>query len=278
MSYIRQICKNEGREMEAWEARLDRELDDMAYRAKRVGKSFNEVLAGDEADEGDRESKVEADDEDEKPEADDDATGGGNDHHLSRLADLVSEASDGKMDRPASLRWLIHDKAGRMFARMHKQGDDGMNREQRFEKAVRDHGVIEICKTAVEQGFVPCSEHVLTAELTKYAAEQFKLPGDRAFAKLYAEEIAVRKAIAIAKAMPIQVDFTPPMQVGGEDARAVNDPSKAVAQLQELGRSRWPDASEAQQFARAFADPANAELARKAHQRPAPTTSYEFPR
>src|SRR5262249_12996097 len=61
------------------------------------------------------------------------------------------------------------------------------------------------------------------------------------------------------------------------DALDVDDPAKAVAQLQELGRQKWPSASEAEQFARAVDDPANAKLAAKAHRRLSATTVYPFP-
>jgi hypothetical protein len=71
--------------------------------------------------------------------------------------------------------------------------------------------------------------------------------------------------------------FDPQVQVvGGTDAQDVNDPSAALAALHRIGRERWPDASEAIRFTRAFE--ANPELARKAHVRPSATTSYEFPR
>jgi hypothetical protein len=70
--------------------------------------------------------------------------------------------------------------------------------------------------------------------------------------------------------------------VGGVDAvREANDAteqSKAYAQLQQIGRDRWPTASEAQQFANAMTDPNNAVLAAKAHVRPRATTSYPMPR
>ena len=81
--------------------------------------------------------------------------------------------------------------------------------------------------------------------------------------------------------MPFVADITP-LMVGGEANRGgdvnPNDPSEAIAQLKQLGRDKWPTASEAQQFANAFTDPANAALAQKAHRRPSPTTNYEFPR
>jgi hypothetical protein len=47
----------------------------------------------------------------------------------------------------------------------------------------------------------------------------------------------------------------------------VNDPSAALAALHRIGRERWPEASEAIRFTRAFE--ANPELAVKAHVRPA---------
>jgi hypothetical protein len=54
--------------------------------------------------------------------------------------------------------------------------------------------------------------------------------------------------------------------------------SVAIEQLKKIGRDKWPTASEAQQFERAMLDPANAEIAARAHRRPAPTTSFAFPR
>jgi hypothetical protein len=43
-------------------------------------------------------------------------------------------------------------------------------------------------------------------------------------------------------------------------------------------REAHPELGPAQAFAKVFEDPANAALAAKAHVRPAPTTSYAFPR
>jgi len=104
-----------------------------------------------------------------------------------------------------------------------------------------------------------------------------------AFAKLYESEESVRRACAIAKSMPFVADLTP-LVVGGVDAthEAIDstESSEAYAQLQELGRRKWPTATEAQQFTNAISDPVNAELARKAHRRPtAPVGgAYPFPR
>ncbi|MFZ1094000.1 MAG: hypothetical protein WAN75_33115, partial [Xanthobacteraceae bacterium] len=110
---------------------------------------------------------------------------------------------------------------------------------------------------------------------TKAASEQHpQLSPAQAFAELYKTE-AVWRAIGIAKSMPFQVSLEP-LQIGGESAQAVNDPSEALAAVHRIGRERWPDASEAIRFTRAFE--ANPELARKAHVRPSATTSYAWPR
>jgi hypothetical protein len=140
---------------------------------------------------------------------------------------------------------------------------------------LKDFGPVRLCKTIVEQQHSPVDEHELVMSISQHVG------GDVAFSKLYASEESVRRACAIAKAMPFVADLTP-LVVGGIDAthEAVDDTesSEAYAQLQQIGRDKWPTASEAQQFANAFTDPANAELARKAHRRPAATTSFPFPR
>jgi hypothetical protein len=73
--------------------------------------------------------------------------------------------------------------------------------------------------------------------------------------------------------MPVRV-------VGGEDTRDLSDESEAIAQLKELGARKWPSASEAQQFANAFTDPVNKEIANRAHKRPVPPAggAYAWPR
>jgi hypothetical protein len=65
--------------------------------------------------------------------------------------------------------------------------------------------------------------------------------------------------------------------VGGEATRDLSDESEAIAQLKELGRQKWPTASELQQFERALLDPKNAELTARAHRRPQATAANSFP-
>jgi hypothetical protein len=142
----------------------------------------------------------------------------------------------------------------------------------------------KICKHIAAEGKAGYSEFELVSALTKYALEQCpELRPDVAFAKLYESEESVRRACNIAKATFAEVVLGPgvtPQVVGGEDARDVDDPRAALeahARLQEIGKARWPDASEATQFANAFTDPKNAALANHAHRRPAPTTFFPHP-
>jgi hypothetical protein len=121
----------------------------------------------------------------------------------------------------------------------------------------------------------------LTIEHAK--REHPQLTDAQAFAKVYSAQdeggVILRKAFNVVKAAGAAPYFDlKPQFVGGEDALDVDDPSKAIAQLTEIGRQKWPTASEAQQFENAFTDPANAELSRKAYRRPAATSIYPFPK
>jgi hypothetical protein len=95
------------------------------------------------------------------------------------------------------------------------------------------------------------------------------MSADKAFAELY-KNTDVWQACAIAKssswfdAAPV---FNPvPHAVTGTGAQDVNDATAAMEALHRIGRERWPEASEAQQFARAFES--RPDLAAKAHRRP----------
>jgi len=320
MNYIREICENENRPLQEWERRLDAQLDRERQRTKPM--SFNDALrksrtsaahardwpssmldwvgrddalldferghdtpAGEEDEErDDREEEIEDEEEDEELEK-----RAASDHHLSHLADLVAEGNG--VDRAAALRWLMHNKNGRVFARMHK-GDTMQSTEKVIEKFKQKRladleafGPVAVAKAVVEHGTeLMIDEHEFTGLLTKAAqAAHPGLSAAQAFSKMFTAQTPdgalLRRAWAVIKAMPIVVDFKP-LQVGGEAARAVNDPSEAVAQLQKIGADKWPSASAARQFARAFTDPANRELAAKAHQRPtAPAGgAYPYPR
>jgi hypothetical protein len=72
----------------------------------------------------------------------------------------------------------------------------------------------------------------------------------------------------VAKDLAAPVVDPKPIFVGDDVALDVDDPRKAVEQLKEQGRSRWPSASALEQFERALTDPENAELVRRAFARP----------
>jgi hypothetical protein len=144
---------------------------------------------------------------------------------------------------------------------------------------VKQYGIVALAKSMVQdQKSYGLDEHQFTQLATEHA--QWVYPNDRpdsAFSKLYASEESVRRACQIAKAMPFVADVTPVM-VGGEDTRDLSDTSKAIEQLKQLGRDRWPSASASAQFEMALTDPANHKLARQAVPIPQATTSFPFPR
>jgi hypothetical protein len=151
---------------------------------------------------------------------------------------------------------------------------------------VKQYGIVALAKSMVkDQKAYGLDEHTFTQLATEHAARLY--PNDRpdsAFSKLYESEESVRRAMQISKStMPYVVD-PEPLVVSGERARGgdvnVDDPAEAIAHLKELGRRRWPTASEAEQFANALTDPdpVNRKLAARAHVRPSPMTSYPFPR
>jgi hypothetical protein len=146
-----------------------------------------------------------------------------------------------------------------------------------LESILKDFGPVKFCKHIVDTGDSPVSERELVDALTKAASEAYpELSPPAAFAKLYVAEESVWRACAVAK--NVEIASLQPLVVGGPDAMhaAVDETesSEAYAQLQRIGRQRWPSASEAQQFSRAFTDPANRELAMKAHRRPSGHPSF----
>jgi hypothetical protein len=204
-------------------------------------------------------------------------SGGASNHALSHLADLAVE-SQKFSSRAEALNWLISHPNGHAFARLHlhKAAETAKEQPMTLENILKDYGAAKICKHIVAEGKTGYSEFDLVDALTKHAAAQFNMPGDRAFAKLYESEESVRRACNIAKAAaPV---FDPQVQVvGGTDVNP-DDPSAALEALHRIGRERWPEASEAIRFTRAF--DANPELARKAHVRPTPPANgaYPYPR
>jgi hypothetical protein len=266
----------------------------------RLFRNLGREDRGDDAERDNGDDDERADDE-----RNDDGDGERPDHHASQVADMVVE-SGLFPDRASAFQYLMHSPHG--AALLHRLRTSKAEKESPMtpiEKVIKDHGgVLAVCKNiSVAKDSAGLTEGDITAAATAEARKLYpNMPADNAFAKYCSANPVVLEACDIAKqaafvsimnkprssidaeyrkamtkqvekVMPITVSLVP-LQVGGEDARAVNDPQKAIEQLQRLGADKWPSASAAQQFARAFSDPANRELAKKAHVRPSGHPSY----
>jgi hypothetical protein len=217
------------------------------------------------------------------PDRRNDVNVGASNHRASQAADLLVEAKSFP-DRAAALQHLLHSPQGQaLLTRMHKKDDPPMTSTSTHAEFVRNvvkqYGIVALAKSMVQDGkSYGLDEHTFTNLATEHAQRVY--PNDRpdvAFSKLYQSEESVRRACAIAKSMPFLVSLEP-VQVGAEDAQAVNDPAKAIEQLKQLGADRWPTASAADQFERALTAPEYHKLARIAVPIPRATTSFPFPR
>jgi hypothetical protein len=159
------------------------------------------------------------------------------------------------------------------------RGELKAERAEQLRAIVKAHGITALAKGVVA-GLTSIDEHELTALATEDAQRAYpELSPTQAFEKVYLSDPTLREAITIAKAAEAARYFDlQPVVVSGDAALDVNDPNEAIAQLKEIGRRRWPSQSEAKQFERAFTDPANAEIAAKAHRRPAATSIFPHPR
>jgi hypothetical protein len=249
-------------------------------------RSFNAVYARMEAE---AMAKVDDGDDDSGDRENGDHNGGGGiaDHSIAQLARLL--VASGKFgDHAQALDHLLNTPHGAALhrTRAHKAKDHPM--QDSLTAIMKDAGIAATCAIIIAKGSTTISEHELVEAATKVAAERHPdMSPAQAFERVYSDQseegLALRKAVSIAKAMPFVADLTP-LVVGGLDAthEAINatEQSEAYEQLKRIGKDRWPTASEAVQFTNAISDPANAELARKAHRRPtAPAGSaYPFPR
>jgi hypothetical protein len=165
---------------------------------------------------------------------------------------------------------------------MHKKDDQtakefNMDKIETVRDVVKRHGIVAVAKSIVDENRnYGITEHEFVELATEHAKAQHpELTDAAAFAKLY-QIPEVWRACAVLKSMPFVADVTP-LVVGGEAAQDVNDPTEAIAQLKQLGARKWPTATEAQQFANAFTDPVNRELAAKAHRRPTAPPGGAYP-
>jgi hypothetical protein len=264
-----------------WPKEMAKQLDDQEYSivtgaSYPRGRLFSDVLE-------DLDDEDERDDDDDDDDVEKQA-----DHHASVVADLLVEAGSFP-HRTAALHHLLRKPGGQaLLARLHKAAktEKESSTMDSIHSIMKSAGIAATCAVIVAKGSTTISQDELVAAVSTVAHERWpQLTEAQAFDKVYSdrgeEGRVLRQAIDVAKAMPFVADLAP-LVVGGVDAMhaAVSDTesSEAYAQLQQIGRDRWPTASEAQQFANAFADPKNAALAAKAHRRPAATTFYPMPR
>jgi hypothetical protein len=223
-----------------------------------VDKSFAATARGDEADL-----------QDEQTSADELVDGGGNSHHVSRIADLLVESGK-HPDRQSALDHLLHTAHGAaILQRLSKQHhEDTPPMSLNLSEVVKAHGIGALCRHMIKSA---SSFGVDEHQLVKLATEdaQRKYPGDTpaiAFTKLYTDSSELREAIEIAKGASLQ---------DAVSAELEKDAHEAMEELTKIGKARWPGLTPAQRFARAFET--NPELARRAHRRPGPSTSFPQP-
>jgi len=268
-----------------------RDAEEMAERAKRDAeddedenpflkifqrKSYAATARGDEADLRDKETSA------------DELVGGNNDHPAHKVADMLVQSGSHSTHEDALAYLLHHPRGAALLRRLHKQHEDQptmSNPTENLRDLAKRVGVAAIAAEIIKSDSAySITEHELTDLVTEQAKRDYPhLSEAQAFTRAFTEPseagTVLRKAFAVVKAAGAAPYFDlKPLVVDGKDAQDVDDPAKAIAQLQELGRQKWPTASEAEQFTRAFDDPANAKLAAKAHRRPSPTTSFPFPK
>lgn len=224
---------------------------------------------------------------------DDTATPGKVAPSLEAMAAALQASTPG-VSREAALRHLMFDHGGRSLARhlneITKRTTTMPNaqRAQAIALIVKQHGFATVCKHIVDQGKSALTEFELTRLATAEAMKSHK-PGEseaQAFTRLYTapESLELRKAIAIAKNVSAQQidddgdgdrDTLETVDDDGDDQeRAYQE----MEQLAEVRRRDNPSLSKAQAFAAAFTDPANHELAKRAHRRPTAISGHPFPR
>ena len=123
------------------------------------------------------------------------------DHHVSRLADLLCEASDGEVDRPAALRWLMHHRDGRaLVAQLHKheKGFPMPDRADELELLVRKAGSFtHFCKAISGGRTGGITEKELSLMAEGYAMREFPhLAPEQAFNRKFGDARSTEAARA----------------------------------------------------------------------------------
>jgi len=210
-----------------------------------------------------------ADDDGSCPECGADHADG--DHPAHKAADLLIEA--GKFsNRAEALEYLLTNPRGAaMLQRLTKHHEDTPTMttpQDKLRDLAKRAGPIAIAKVIVEEdNSYGITEYEMTALVVECAKRDHpELSEAQAFARVFSDQseagVVLRKAFNVVKAAAHTAD--------------VDDSAEAMRELVEIGKRRWPSLTPAQQFARSFE--CNPELAKRAHKRPSPLTSFPFPK
>jgi hypothetical protein len=210
-----------------------------------------------------------------------------------RVPDVIDDdenddEEEDDMDINKADRGGAHDLAGRLVQHL-TEALDAKRERHGFAKAqpakeqpvdsilqiMKSGGIGATCAAIVAKGSTTITEHELVEAVTAVAHDRHSdLSPAQAFSKIYSaatdEARCLRDAINITK-------NTQPSVISGGDLRDAGDAAAAMDQLREIGRRMAPTATPEKQFSVAFEDPKNVALALRAHQRPAPVTSFPHP-
>jgi len=228
---------------------------DEALGIEDTEKSFAADAAGDEAD---------ADEPDSPPEPE-----GASDNVVSAKHRPISfDTVDGVRMKFPNQRALAEWTAIQQRIRKSATPEEPTAMSLDLSAVVKQHGISALCRHFVKsQSSFGVDEHELVKLATEDAARRY--PADTpavAFSMLYTESDELRGAIELAKGAAFENAVTAEIE---KDARA------ACEELTAIGKARWPSLSPSQRFARAFE--CNPELAKRAHRRPGPSTSFPQP-
>jgi hypothetical protein len=193
--------------------------------------------------------------------------GDGNSHHASQVADLLVESGK-HPDRQSALDHLLHNPRGAAMLQRLSKSEDSTPMSLDLSSVIKTHGIGALCRHIIKSASsFGIDEHQLVSLATEDANRRY--PSDTpamAFSKLFMESSELREAIEIAKGAALQDAVAAEIE---KDSRAAMD------ELVAIGKARWPNLSPSQRFARAFET--NSELAKRAHRRPGPSTSFAHP-
>jgi hypothetical protein len=185
--------------------------------------------------------------------------------HRSITFDTIAGERMKFPDERSLAEWLA------IQSRIRKSTEDHPTMSINFSDVVKSHG-IALFKHMVSEG---TSFGLSEEDVVKLATEhaQRAHPGDRgdvAFAKMFSATdeagATLRAAVEVAKNASLQDAVT---------AELEKDSREAMEELTKIGKARWPNLNPSQRFARAFET--HPELARRAHRRPGPSTSFAHP-